>query len=423
MQPHENREAELGVLACALVDPDLVTKLVDNLTSFDFYHEDLRSVFNGFKQLCLNLKPVDEITLGNYLKNAELIEVLKGGVTTLPSKAHFPEYIQIVREKSLLRQIVNDARAIAMTTKDGILQPEEIFLKARQLTETLHKNVTETGSVSVRVAGDLLIKELEQYISDNKTPLLLKTGWPSLDAVIGGGLGPGRLACIAARPCIGKTAAALNLAAYQCRQETAVGFFSLEMTTHDLLTRVYSSEANIPQERFSQVLSQSDLEAIKITQKYVSSWKFFLDDSPQTVESLYLNIVKMVKTHGCKLIIVDYLQLIGNNNHREDTLQTLCRACKMLMDTAKDLNIAVLALSQLNRTSEQDGKEPGLHNLKGCGNIEQDCWGVILLHRTKDPCGPGRYRTTFRIGKWRSGQTGAVVPLVLTGYLTKFTEQ
>lgn len=421
MQNHENREAELGVLACALVDPDLVTKLIDNLTSYDFFHADLSTIFGGFKQLCLNLVPVDEITLGNYLKDPVLITTLKGGVVALPSKAHFPEYIKIVKEKSLLRQIVHDARAIAMTTKDGEFQPGSVYAHARALLDNIQKCNTQTTSVNIKVASDLLIEEIQKYFTDQFIPPKLATGWKAIDEVIQG-LGKGELLCIAARPGRGKTSAALGITSYQCAMGAGVGFFSLEMTTKQLLERLYSGLTNIPLRRFSEVMKQEELDQVNVAKKYIDTWRLTLDDSAQTTDSLRINIPKMVKAHSLQLVVIDYFQRISSENRYKSDTEHLSGISQMLADMAKDLNIPILLLAQINRISEIEEKEPGLHNIKGCGKLEEDSHGVILLHRTKDPVGPGRYRTNFKIAKWRTGQE-TTIPMVFNGLTVKFTEQ
>ena len=392
IMPH-SEEAEQSVVGSMLMDKDAILVASEIITGEDFYAKQYGIVFDACVELYNEGKPVDLITLQDRLREKDVppevsrLEFVRELLTSVPTSANVKYYAEIVREKSMLRRLIKVTDEISNTCYAGKEKLEDIL-------ETTEKKVFDlvskgdTGEfVPIR---QVVINALDRIEAASKTKgnvTGVATGFIDLDYRTAG-LQPSDLILIAARPSMGKTAFVLSMAKNMAVDyNTPVAIFSLEMSNLQLVNRLISNVCEIEGEKIkSGRLSRQEWEQLNSRVRSLFSAPLYVDDSPSlSILELRTKARRLVKEHGVKIIIIDYLQLMNATGmkfgSREQEVSMISRSLKQL---AKELNIPVIALSQLSRKVEErnDGnKRPQLSDLRESGAIEQDADIVCFIHR------------------------------------------
>ncbi|MDR6936364.1 MULTISPECIES: replicative DNA helicase [unclassified Luteibacter] len=431
--PPHSIEAEQAVLGGLMLSPDSLDKVADKLTDDDFYRRDHRMIWRAINELANKGMPCDAITLGDWFVANEMAEMV-GGATYLmelanstPSAANIAAYGDIVREKSVMRQLIDAGTAI---TEDGFRPEGKSVQEVMELAEQRVFRIAESGArgkkdiVSVREAAGEAFRMLSERYEKRGQLTGLSTGFTDLDELTSG-LQPSDLVIIAARPSMGKTAFALNLAeAAAMRGKKSVAVFSMEMSASQLAFRLISSLGRVHAQHLRNGdLAEEDWPRVTSAITMLADAKIFIDDTPaMSPVEMRSRSRRLQREHGLGLIVIDYLQLMqvpGNSENRATEISEISRGLKAL---AKELNVPVIALSQLNRSLEQRAdKRPMMSDLRESGAIEQDADVIMFIYRDEyyNKESPDKGLAEIIIGKQRNGPTDTV-KLAFLGHYTKF---
>ncbi|UHQ19050.1 replicative DNA helicase [Lysobacter sp. KIS68-7] len=432
--PPQSVEAEQAVLGGLMLAPDAYDRVADALVENDFYRRDHQLIFRAIRELAERNRPYDAVTLGEWFESMGLSEQVAGGAylielaSTTPSAANIKAYAEIVRDKAVLRQLIDVGTGIV---NDGF-QPEgrdsaELLAKAEQdvfaIAEAGARGRTDFTSVTTALseAFDVLQKRYENGGSVTGLP----TGYTEFDEMTAG-LQPTDLLILAARPAMGKTTLALNMAEFAAmKTKKAVAVFSMEMSASQLALRLISScgRVNATRLRTGQ-LEDEDWSRVTSAIRLLREAKIFIDDTPGlSPDVLRAKARRLKREHDLGLIVIDYLQLMavpGNNENRATEISEISRSLKGL---AKELNVPVIALSQLNRSLEtRTDKRPVMADLRESGAIEQDADVIVFIYRDdyyNKENSPDKGLAEVIIGKQRNGPTGSI-KLKFFGEYTRF---
>jgi replicative DNA helicase len=431
--PPHSLDAEQAVLGGLMLDEHAWERIADKLGEEDFYRKDHRLIFRAIGDLASKNQPCDAVTLGEWFESSGLADEV-GGVAyviqlanSTPSAANILAYAGIVREKSVLRQLIEAGTQIV---GDGF-QPEgrkseEILAEAEQ--RVFH--IAETGArgkksyVEMRAAVHEAFQILSRRYESKDAVTGLATGFADLDEMTSG-LQPADLIIVAARPSMGKTALAVNMAEHAAlKSRKAVAIFSMEMSASQLAFRLISSLGRIDQQHLRNGdLAEEDWPRVTSAITLLSETKILIDDTPAlSPAELRARARRMKRQYDLGLIVVDYLQLMavpGNKENRATEISEITRSLKAL---AKELNIPVIALSQLNRSLEQrTDKRPVMADLRESGAIEQDADVILFIYRDEyyDKESADKGLAEIIIGKQRNGPVGTV-KLTFLGRYTRF---
>ena len=432
--PPQNIEAEQAVLGAMLIEKEAISKVAEFVKGADFYREAHRIIFDVMLELFNKNEAVDLVTVIELLRKNDQLEKVGGiaYVTSLansvPTAANVTYHGKIVEEKALLRQLINSATEIAGMGYEDSEEVADILDKAeKKILEVSERKINGDFTPIKKIVLDTFSK-IEQLYDSKGGITGLSTGFKDLDKLTSG-LQTSDLILIAARPSMGKTAFTLNIASHVgIREKKAVAFFSLEMSKEQLVQRMICSEAPID----SQRLRVGDLEdrdwtkLIGAADKLASS-PIFIDDTPGiTVMEMRSKARRLKIEHDLQLIIIDYLQLMqgsgskGSDN-RQQEISEISRSLKAL---ARELNVPVIALSQLSRSVEsRQVKKPMLSDLRESGSLEQDADIVAFLYREDyyDPDTENKNITDIIIAKHRNGPVDTV-QLFFHKHFTKFCD-
>lgn len=425
--PPHNQEAEQAVLGAVLLDPSVLTSVNERLKPGDFYRQAHQKLFQVMNELDEKGEPVDLVTLTAELNDRKLLDEI-GGVPYLnelanavPTAANVEYYAKIVEEKAILRRLIRTATQIAASGYSGQAELNQILNEAeRKILEISQRTVRGEDFVSIH---DALLESYEQIetLHFNKGGISgLPTGFVDLDRMTSG-LKGSELIILAARPSMGKTAFALNLAQnVGVRSGKTVAIFSLEMSASQLVTRMLAAEGNIDAQAFrTGNLNEEDWEKLTMAMSTLSESPIFIDDTPGvTVYDIRAKLRRLKAEHGLGLVVIDYLQLISGRggDSRQQEISEISRSLKLL---AREFNVPVIALSQLSRAVEQrQDKRPMLSDLRESGSIEQDADVVTFLYRDDyyNEESEKQNIAELIIGKQRNGPVGKVELLFLKNY-------
>ena len=426
--PPQNLEAESSVLGGILLENDAINVVLELLRTGDFYRESHRKIFRAMIELADRSEPVDIITLSECLKNRGELEAVGGSAYLaslndfVPTAANISYYARIVREKSILRHLINAATEVATKGYDGTGNVEELLDSAERAIFDITEQRIKGSFVKV---GDMMkdsIKMVEKLFERKTMITGVPSGFKDLDTKTAG-LQPADLIIVAARPGMGKTAFSLNIASHAAFSGYGVAVFSLEMAKEQLALRLLCSEARVDNSKVrTGYLSDRDFPKLATAAGRLHDALIFIDDTPAiSVLELRAKARRIARDREKKLglIIVDYLQLMrgtGAAQNREQEISEISRSLKAL---AKELNVPVLAVSQLNRRVEdRNDKTPQLSDLRESGAIEQDADVIAFIYREAAYNPKSDDNTaTITIAKQRNGPTG---DLTLT-FLREFT--
>jgi replicative DNA helicase len=393
--PPQNLEAERAVLGSLLLDETCFDRVVDLVGAGDFYLESHRLIFDAICKLHEKGRPVDLISLADQLKSEGSLEKAGGvaGVSVIadrvPTAANVDYWAKLVREKSLLRRLINESTQIVSEAFDEPDNLEKFLDRAE--SRILNISMDQTGMPYQPMRS--LVKHsfaiIEEFAEKKQVVTGVPTGFNDLD-VLTSGFQPSDLIILAGRPSHGKTAIALNIARNAAIDHNkTVVFFSLEMSREQLVMRMFCSEAKFNLKRLrTGMISSRDWPKLTQAAGILSEAPIFIDDSSSlSVLEMKARSRRIKSEHGLDMVIVDYLQLIRGSEwgrRRDSREQEVSEMSRSLKAMAKELNVPVLALSQLNRAVEQrDDKTPRLADLRESGAIEQDADVVMFISR---PC-------------------------------------
>ncbi|WP_287787374.1 replicative DNA helicase [Megamonas sp.] len=415
----KNIEAEEAVLGSILINQETIYGVSELLDIEDFYRKSHRTIFKVMLDLNTTKKAIDIITLTDYLTHISKLEEVGdiAFITSLankvPSTANLKHYINIVKEKSMLRNIVHIAEYMENMGYDSesIDTPETVLDKAEQLLSKLTKKLVTTKVNNIKEQTLNAYVDIENIINYKGELLGLETGLQDLDSFLQG-LKNSDFMILAARPSMGKTAFALNIASYlSIKKDTPVAFFSLEMSSNQLIHRIFSSYGLIPlfNLKSGNLDDAHTQKLIKVSNK-LSQSKLIINDEISNLMSLRSIARKLKRENDIKLIIIDYLQLLEGTRRENRNLEIseISRSLKIL---AKELDIPIIALSQLSRSVEsRQVKKPMLSDLRESGSLEQDADIVMFLYREDyyNPETENKNITDVIIAKNRNGPTGTI---------------
>jgi replicative DNA helicase len=425
-------EAEQSVLGSILIDADAILKVGDFLRAADFYRKQHGDIFEAMLALHAQREPIDLVTVGDELERRGRLEPIGGPayLTTLmnavPTAVHVEHYGRIVERKAVLRNLIAAAGRIAAVGYEESNDAEIAIDRAEAILFEISEHRTIGGFESLATLLGQAYDRLE-YLHEHRGQILgIPSGLSQLDALLGG-FQPSDLIILAARPSVGKTSLALNIAQHAAvREGKRVGVFSLEMSKEQLALRLLSAESGInPRPLQTGFVDETDWSKIAQVMNQMHAAPMWIDDSPAlSVMELRTKARRLeAEQHGLDLIIVDYLQLMqastpSRDGNRVQEVSEISRGMKQL---ARELKVPVLALSQLSRGVEQRGTaEPRLSDLRESGSIEQDADVVIFLYRAEDQNPDSEVELVkAKIAKHRNGPIGEV-PLQFRKANTRF---
>ncbi len=429
--PPNDIEAEQAVLGSMLTDKDAVSSAIEVLDKDDFYREDNKAIYEAMVNLYNKPEPIDIITVKDELLSIGKFDVV-GGLEYLadlpekvPTTANVDKYIKIVEEKSMLRSLIKTSNELITLGYDETQEVNSIIDQAEKRVFDLVQNRNQTGYSEIK---DVLIDsfaQLERLYNQKEGITGVPSGFADLDLRTAG-FHNSELIILAARPAMGKTAFALNIATNASKSNIPVLIFSLEMSKEQLVNRVLCSEAMVDSNKLKTgKIEENDWVKIVDSLGPLSEAPMYIDDTAGiSITEIRAKARKLKLEKNIGLIIIDYLQLIQGsgsrrNGSREQEISEISRSLKIL---AKELNIPVIALSQLSRASEQRGDHrPMLSDLRESGSIEQDADIVMFLYRDDyyNDESDKKDIAEVIIAKNRSGSIGTAELLWMSNY-TKF---
>lgn len=431
--PPHSIEAEQAVLGGLMLAPEAWDRVADKIGESDFYRRDHQLIFRAIRELNQRGMSADAVTLGEWFEAQGLGELVGGSryvielANATPSAANIVAYAEIVREKSVLRQLIDAGGEIA----GNAFQPDGRTVQ--ELVETAERKIFEIAEARARGRQGFVpmhdaVKEAFRQLQDrydNKGAVTgLPTGFVDLDHMTAG-LQPGDLIILAARPSMGKTALALNIGEYAAlKTGKAVAVFSMEMSASQLAFRLISSLGRINQQNLrTGDLADEEWPRISSAIAMLKDSRIYIDDTPALSPlELRSRARRLKREQDLGLIIVDYLQLMqvpGNQENRATEISEISRSLKAL---ARELGVPLIALSQLNRSLEQrQDKRPVMADLRESGAIEQDADVILFIYRDEyyHPDSGEKGKAEVIIGKQRNGPTGKI-DLAFLGQFTKF---
>lgn len=430
--PPQNLEAEEAVLGAILIKAEVFADVSAIINSEDFYRQDNRIIFSVMQKLFDDSKPIDIVTVIEQLnRNKELEKV--GGVTyisrlgeSLSTAANAKYYARIVREKSDLRRLIDAAAVISGKAYEQAEDAVDIMDEAEKAILEVASGRNRTEFTHVRTATNEAIEKISKLMEAQGELTGLATNFHLLDAMTSG-LQASDLILIAARPSMGKTAFVLNIAANVAENGYKVAFFSLEMSKVQLVLRLLSSDSAVEAQRI-RTGDVTDEEWLRVTNSAsrISEKEIFIDDTPSiSVMELRSKARRLKAETGLDLIIIDYLQLMqgrvrSNGENRQQEISDISRSLKAL---ARELDVPVIALSQLSRGVEaRQVKKPMLSDLRESGSLEQDADIVMFLYREDyyEQETEKQGLTDLIIAKHRNGAVGTI-QIGFTKEYTRFT--
>ncbi|MDK2886520.1 MAG: replicative helicase [Thermosipho sp. (in: thermotogales)] len=433
--PPHNIEAEQAVIGSILIDPEAIENVISIVRSEDFYDNRHVEIFKAIEELYDENIPIDVISICDRLKTKGKLEMVGGELYVaqladgVPTSAHAETYAQIVRDKSILRSLISAASRVveeAMTDSDV----DEILDNAeRVIFEIAESKTSKTYQPLNTILHEVFenLESLRDKMKKGTSSLItgIPTGYRLLDELTSG-FHKSDLIIVAARPSVGKTAFALNIARNMAiKADVPVGIFSLEMSREQLAQRLLGMEALIELQKIRRghLTDEEWQKLLHATGKLYKANIIVDDEANLDPRSLRAKARRMKKEYGVEAIFIDYLQLMSIRSFRENRQQEISEISRSLKLLARELDVAIIALSQLSRAVEQrEDKRPRLSDLRESGSIEQDADMVLFLYReeyykkekTVEP-----HETEIIIGKQRNGPIGTI-KLIFDPHFTAF---
>ena len=429
--PPQNIEAEQSILGGVLIENYAINKVMEVLAPDDFYRESHRKIYKALIDLSERDEPADLITLTNELKNNGHLDSVGGAsyitslIDSVPTAANIEYYVKIVKEKAILRKLIQTSTEIITQSYEDRGDVEGFLDEAERAIFDISENRVRPSFYSVKDVIKDSFKILERLYEKKELVTGVPSGFKELDRLTAG-FQPSDLIIVAGRPSMGKTAFCLNIAQYAAIQKKIpIAIFSLEMSKEQLGIRMLCSEAHVEGTKLrSGFLSESDWPRLTIAAGNLSDASIFIDDTAALTILELRAKARRLKTEqgGLGMVIIDYLQLMKGRTRVESRQQEISEISRSLKALAKELRIPVIAVSQLSRkTEERTGNRPQLSDLRESGAIEQDADLILFIYRdeiyNRAEDNPNKGKAEIIIGKQRNGPTGKVD----LAFLDKFT--
>lgn len=428
--PPHNNEAEESVLGAILLDNQVINDALTILKNEDFYRIAHQKIFEAMESLDKDSKPIDLITLSDKLKMMGCLQEV-GGIeflgklsTSVPSAANTSFYAKLVKEKSLRRKMINAGTSVITQAFEDDSPIEEFLDSVEQRILGVSEKRTKDSFARVSDVVQESIKLVEKLFDQKDMITGVPSGFAKLDEKTAG-LQPSDLVIIAARPSMGKTALALSIAQHVgIYTKGAVALFSLEMSKEQLVLRMLCSEARVANQKVrTGHLGERDFPRLVDAASKIAEAPIFIDDTPAlAIAELRAKCRRLHRDIPLSLIVVDYLQLMRSPFYASSREQEIADISRSLKALAKELNVPVIALSQLNRQLEsRNDKRPLMSDLRESGAIEQDADIIMFIYRDEvyNQESVDKGVAEIIIGKHRSGPTG-IIRLAFSGELTRF---
>lgn len=386
--PPHDLNMERVVLGSVMLDPEVFDEVVMVLREHDFYLEQHQILFREMEELNRTNRQIDEMILINHLRDANLLQQV-GGVEYLaeilhsaPHAAHAKAYAEILRDKAKLRQLIHASNAILQSAYEPDVEIDKLVSQAEEKIFAVHDERSNDSIADIHTILDEVWTKIDLFREGGSVGL--PTGFIRLDELTGG-LHNSELIILAARPSMGKTAFATNIAdAVAIGQNRGVLFVSLEMARQELVMRILCGRAKVDSQQLRRGrLSGAEKSSLQEASSQIMDAPFFIDDSPSRTVSEIAATARRLKRQGkLELIVIDYLQLIKEDNSRDSRQEQVSKIARRLKGLAREMEVPVICLSQLNRQTEATGDHrPKLSQLRESGAIEQDADVVLFVHR------------------------------------------
>lgn len=420
--PPQNIEAERALLGSILLKPDGIHEVTDLLSADSFYVERHRVIFRSMLDLANSGSPIDLLSTANRLKELSDLERAGGNaylaelVSVVPTSANLKYYAEIVQKKAMMRALIEASSDIGELGYDEAKDIEELLDSAEKRIYEVTSSPTLRKFTAIRDALGEAWERFDNLHKGDQEMRGVPTGFAALDSILAG-FQRSDLIILAARPSVGKTAMALDIARQTAiKYGTPVGIFSLEMSSQQLVDRMLAAEARVDawKLRTGKISSDEEFERIRDAMERLSKAPIYIDDAPATNALSMRSVARRLKREsGIGLLIVDYLQLMTSSNARssDSMVQQVTEISRSLKTLARELDVPVLALSQLSRAIEQRRGRPRLSDLRDSGSIEQDADVVMFLHsedRYNDNKEERSNVIEVLIEKHRNGPTGKI---------------
>ncbi|NNG13002.1 MAG: replicative DNA helicase [Halobacteria archaeon] len=431
--PPHSLQAEQAVLGGLMLDNNAWDKVADRVTEEDFYRRNHRLIFRAITQLADRHSPFDAVTLSEWLEQNQLLEEA-GGLAALgalvqntPTAANIQAYADIVREHSVLRQLISVGNEIAGSAfvTEGRSSSELLATAEQKVFDIAERGKRgQRGFRNIRSLLSAAVDRIDQLFQQDDPITGVPTGFADLDAKTAG-LQPSDLVIVAGRPSMGKTTLAMNFAENAAiRHQIPVAIFSMEMPGEQLALRMMSSLGHIDQHKIrTGKLQDDDWPRLTSAVSLLDTAPLFIDDTPAlSPTEMRARARRLKREHDIGMIIIDYLQLMQVANTRENRATEISEISRNLKALAKELSVPVIALSQLNRGLEQrTDKRPVMSDLRESGAIEQDADVIIFIYRDEvyNEDSPQKGMAEVIIGKQRNGPIGTC-HLTFRGQFTRF---
>lgn len=392
--PPQNLESEMAVLGGIMLHADAIHEVADIVKRDSFYAEKHKAIFDAMVELQARAEPIDLLSVSSRLKEKKLLEKVGGRayltelVQSIPPASNIRHYADMVQKKYILRRLIDAAESISEMGFDEGKDVHELLDKAEKQVFDISNSLSSSKFVSLGSTLDEAWDRLDRMHKSKNELRGVSTGFKDLDSMLSG-FQESDLIILAARPSMGKTALALDIARQAAMKGTPVGIFSLEMSSQQLVDRMMSADAmvNSWKLRTGKLSIEQDFEKIKHSMDRLSKAPIYIDDQPGNNILKMRSIARKLKMEkGLGMIVVDYLQLmtpVGNYKNSDNMVNQVTEISRSLKQMARELKVPVLALSQLSRAVEQRGGtgRPKLSDLRDSGSIEQDADVVMFIHR------------------------------------------
>jgi replicative DNA helicase len=407
------------VLGAVLVDNAAFNSAAEMLVRDDFYRESHRRIFDAMAALAERSQPIDLVTLKDELTRNAALEAVGGPaylgslLDGMPRMSNVEHWGRIIKEKSVLRRLIHASNRITQSCYEAEEDAAILLDRAEKSIFDIAEQRIRQGFVGIREIVKESFRTIDQLSQSRELVTGLPTGYVDLDERTSG-LQKGDLIIVAARPAMGKTSLCLNIAQNAAAKTgEAVGIFSLEMAKEQLVLRMLCSDARVDSHRLrTGTLQEKDWTRLARAYAELSASRIFIDDSA-TITPLEMRAKcrRLKAEHGLGLVIVDYLQLVTGSGRVENRQQEIASISRSMKGMAKELNVPLIALSQLSRAPEaRTEKRPQLSDLRESGSLEQDADVVMFIYREEEykPSDENRGIAELIIGKQRNGPTGTI---------------
>jgi len=421
-------EAEQSVLGGILIENEAINRVTEILAPEDFYRDTHRKIFNALIDLFERNEPADLVTMTNELRKKGELDAVGGAsyvtslIDSVPTAANIEYYARIVKEKAILRRLIETSTEIITQSYADRGDVESFLDEAEKAIFEISERRVKPSFFPIKEIVKESFKTIETLFKNKDLVTGVPSGFKELDRLTSG-FQPSDLIIVAGRPSMGKTALCLNIAQYAAIEaKIPVAIFSLEMSKEQLVIRMLCSEAQVEGTRLrTGYLSESDWPKLTMAAGTLSDAPIFIDDTAAlSILELRAKARRLKSDHGLGMIIVDYLQLMKGRTRVESRQQEISEISRSLKALSKELNVPVIAVSQLSRkTEERTGNRPQLSDLRESGAIEQDADVILFLFREEiyNRSEENKGKAEVIIGKQRNGPIGKVD----LAFLDKFT--